>query len=132
MFSKKRDCMPVAPTLPISSLSTKRQHAVFCKSFASNIANNDVNAHTLSSCPYAKIILLSMPQSRAFPAGTTSNSAETKSSSSISYFSFSIWRRFALTASFSSPPNGLLPINTSNFSPSMTFAAFVSNCSAAK
>ena len=47
------------------------------------IAAKDGNAHTLSSWPYPAIILRSSPQSLAGPAGTTSISAERKSSSSI-------------------------------------------------
>ena len=82
-FSKNLDVIPVAPTLPISSLSTRIQHAVLFTSFVSNIASKDVNAQTLSSCPYAIIILLSIPHSLAFPAGTISSSAERKSSSSM-------------------------------------------------
>ena len=49
VFSKNLDCMPVAPTLPISSLSTSRQHAVRAVFFVSSIARSDVNAQTRSS-----------------------------------------------------------------------------------
>ena len=84
IFSKNLDCIPVAPTLPISSLSTRMQQAVLSTSSISSIAFKEENAHTLSSCPYERIMLLSNPASLAFPAGTTSSSAEIKSSSSIS------------------------------------------------
>lgn len=50
-FSKKRDCIPVAPTLPISSLSVSRQQVVFSTSSTSSIAARDVYAQTRSSCP---------------------------------------------------------------------------------
>ena len=49
VFSKNLDCIPVAPTLPISSLSTKRQHDVLSTLSMSSIAIKDVNAQTLSS-----------------------------------------------------------------------------------
>ena len=43
VFSKKFDAMPVAPTLPISSLSTSTQTAVFAKSAgASSCAMSEV------------------------------------------------------------------------------------------
>ena len=42
VFSKKRDCIPVAPTLPISSLSTSRQQLVYFWGSASSIAARDV------------------------------------------------------------------------------------------
>ena len=123
-FSKNLDVIPLAPVLPISSLSTNRQQAVLVTSSASSIANNEVNAHTLSSCPYARIILLSSPHSLALPAGTISNSAERKSSSSISYFSFRRFLILRVTAS-SSPSSGRLPIKRSICSPSMkSFASF--------
>ena len=117
--------MPVAPTLPISSLSTSRQQVVYSVFSTSTIARREVNAHTRSSCPYAMIILVSNPDSLAFPAGTTSSSADKKSSSSISYFSFRIERIFFATASFSSPFNGWLPTRISNASPSITSVAFL-------
>ena len=82
-FSKNLDCIPVAPTLPTSSLSTRMQQAVRAVCPISSIAFKEVKAHTLSSCPYARIMLRSKPASRALPAGTTSSSAEIKSSSSI-------------------------------------------------
>ena len=40
-FSKKCDCMPVAPTEPISSLSTSRQTLVRAGFFVSMIARKD-------------------------------------------------------------------------------------------
>ena len=120
--------MPVAPTLPISSLSVSRQQLVRFGVSISSIAAKEVYAHTRSSCPYAAIMLLSSPQSRAFPAGTISSSAERKSSSSTSYFSFRMQRTLFLTASFFfsslSSLSGLLPIRMSRFSPSITSAAF--------
>ena len=48
-FSKKRDCMPVAPTEPISSLSTSKQQVVRFTLSTSSIATKDVYAHTRSS-----------------------------------------------------------------------------------
>ena len=123
-FSKNRDVIPLAPVLPISSLSTSRQQEVLATSSALNIANRDVNAHTLSSCPYARIMLLSRPQSLAFPAGTISSSAERKSSSSTSYLSFRRFLIFLVTA-FSSLSSGRLPIRRSICSPSIkSFASF--------
>ena len=49
-----------------------------------------------------------------------------------SYFSFNNRSTLAFTASFSSPLSGLFPIKRSNFSPSITLAAFCSNCSCDK
>ena len=60
------------------------------------------------------------PKSLAGKAGTTSNSLEMKSSSSISYLSFNIAKIFFLTASFSSPFKLLLPTKTSKSSPVTT------------
>ena len=118
--------MPVAPTLPISSLSTSRQQDVFSGASTSSIATREVYAHTRSSWPYARIMLASIPSSRAFPAGTISSSAERKSSSSMPYLSFKSFKVMALTASFSVPSSGWLPIRRSRFSPSTTvFAGFV-------
>ena len=48
-FSKNRDCIPVAPTEPISSLSTSRQQVVRLTLSTSSIATKDVYAHTRSS-----------------------------------------------------------------------------------
>ena len=48
-FSKNLECIPVAPTLPISSLSTRMQHPVRVTCGVSRIANKDVNAQTRSS-----------------------------------------------------------------------------------
>ena len=48
-FSKNLDCIPVAPTEPISSLSTRIQHSVLSVCFMSSMARMDVKAHTLSS-----------------------------------------------------------------------------------
>jgi len=126
VFSKKWDCIPVAPTLPISSLSVNRQQVVFSTSSASSIATIDVYAHTLSSCPYAMIILSSIPQFLAFPAGTISSSAEMKSSSFIPYFFFRSASTCSFTASFSFPFNGLLANKISSSSPSITLFAFFS------
>jgi len=50
-FSKNRECIPVAPTLPISSLSTRMQQAVRAVSSVSSMAARDVYAQILSSCP---------------------------------------------------------------------------------
>ena len=41
-FSKKRDCIPVAPTEPISSLSTNKVQVVRLTFSVSNIATKDV------------------------------------------------------------------------------------------
>ena len=54
---------------------------------SASCATSDVYAHTRSSCPYPITIDRSNPQSRARPAGTTSISADRKSSSSIPYAS---------------------------------------------
>ena len=132
MFSKNFECIPVAPTLPISSLSTNKQQVVRLTPSVSSIARSDVKAHALSSCPYPIIILLSIPQSFAFPTGTISNSAEIKSSSSISYIFFKSSSIFSFTASFSIPFIGLFPTIKSNFSPSITLSALFSICSADK
>ena len=123
MSSKKCDSMPVAPTLPISSLSTKSPQAVVLGSATSIIAIAEGYAQHLSSCPYARIIERSSPASLAFPAGTTSISAEMKSSSSISYSFLSISRIAFLTASFSSPFTGFEPIRISRSSPFITSEA---------
>ena len=48
-FSKNRDCIPVAPTEPISSLSTSKQQVVRFTLSTSSIATKDVYAHTRSS-----------------------------------------------------------------------------------
>ena len=93
-----------------------------------NIAIKEVKAQTLSSCPYAITMLLSRPQSRALPAGTISNSADIRSSFSISYVSFNSFSICATTASFSSPQSGALPTKISRASPSMTDAAVFSIC----
>ena len=94
-------------------------------------------------------MLRSRPQSLAFPAGTTSSSADRKSSSSISYFSRRIASTCAFTRSFSSffassglsalssfPESaffiGRLPINRFRSSPSITTLAFFANCSPAR
>ena len=69
-------------------------------------------------------MLLSKPKSLAFPAGTISNSAEIKSSSSKSYFSFKSAKIFSLTASFSFPSNGIFPTKTFKSSPAITSFAF--------
>ena len=42
IFSKKRDCIPLAPTLPISSLSTSRQQEVRSTLSTSSIAAKEV------------------------------------------------------------------------------------------
>ena len=47
--SKNLDWAPVAPTEPISSLSTKMQQVVYSGSSMSNKALNEVYAQTLSS-----------------------------------------------------------------------------------
>ena len=85
VFSKNCDAMPVAPTEPISSLSTSTVIAVRSgtSSASASCATSDVYAHTRSSWPYPITIDRSNPQSRARPAGTTSISADRKSSSSI-------------------------------------------------
>ncbi len=140
VFSKKREAIPVAPTLPISSLSTSRQQRVVSviSSAMSSIAKTDEKAHTLSSCPYPRIILLSKPRSFAFPAGTISSSAESRSCSSISYVSARILMIFALSASFSSFSSssrcsmGRFPIRRSRLSPVTTSAAFFVICSPAR
>ena len=75
--------MPLAPTLPISSLSIRMQQEVLLTSFFESMASREVNAHTLSSWPYAITMLRSSPHTLALPAGTTSSSAERKSPSSI-------------------------------------------------
>ena len=49
--SKNAERIPVLPMLPISSLSTKTQTAVFLHDLISKIALNAVYAQTLSSCP---------------------------------------------------------------------------------
>ena len=105
--------MPVAPTLPISSLSTRRHTDVRLTVFTSRNALSEVKAQTLSSCPYERIMDLSNPISRAFPAGT-------------------ILSIFSLTASFSLPLTGVLPIRISRFSPSTTLFPFLSICSLAR
>ena len=70
-------------------------------------------------------MLRSNPKSLAFPAGTTSISADKKSSSSIPYSSSNNCNSCFLTASFSSSFNGLLPIRTLRSSPStITFPFF--------
>ena len=51
VFSKKRDCIPLAPTLPISSLSTRRHTLVISGFSIAAIASKEGYAHTLSSCP---------------------------------------------------------------------------------
>ena len=53
VFSKNCDAMPVAPTLPISSLSTSTHMPVFSSAASANAscAASDVKAHTRSSCP---------------------------------------------------------------------------------
>ena len=51
VFSKNKDCIPVAPTEPISSLSTRIQHAVFSGVFTSVKARREGYAQHLSSCP---------------------------------------------------------------------------------
>ena len=61
VFSKKRDCMPLAPTLPISSLSTSRQTLVISGFSIASIAIKEGYAHTLSSCPYPMMMLRSKP-----------------------------------------------------------------------
>ena len=129
VFSKKCDCIPVAPTLPISSLSVSRQQVVFSGSSASSMATRDVYAHTLSSWPYAMIILSSIPQFLAFPAGTISSSAERKSSSFILYFFSRSASTASFTASFSLPSSGLLANSMSSCSPSITESALFLSCS---
>ena len=132
--------MPVAPTLPISSLSASRQQSVLSVTVSdtSSSANSEVNAQILSSCPYARIMLLSNPMSRAFPEGTISSSAERKSSSSMPYDSERILRIFAFSASFSSFSRsslcsiGWFPIRRSRFSPVTTSVAFFVICSPAR
>ena len=125
--------MPLAPTEPISSLSTSRHTLVYSGAPSiSSIALYEGYAHTLSSCPYDRIILRSNPSSLALPAGTISNSAEIKSSSSIPYSFERIARTPFFTASFSSDSNGMLPTKRSRFSPSITLPAFFSICSPAK
>ena len=94
--------------LPTSSLSTNNTTEVFLVLSVSSKANKEVYAQILSSCPYPATILLSNPKSLAFPAGTISISADMKSSSSKSYFSFNNFNIFALTASFSS--RGVCPM----------------------
>ena len=74
----------------------------------------------------------SKPNSRAAPAGTISNSADKKSSSSKPYCSFKTCNTYACTPSLSSPLTGRLPIRRSNCSPSTTLAAFFSICSCPK
>ena len=74
------------------------------------------------------------------PAGTASNSADMKSSSSIPYFSFNIASIFFFTASLQSSLSlfvssffsGILPTRISSASPSTTLAAFLSICSDAR
>ena len=131
-FSKKRDCIPVAPTEPISSLSTSKQQVVRFTLSTSSIATKDVYAHTRSSWPYAITIERSKPISRALPAGTISSSADNKSRSTKPY-SFS--RRLLInleTPSFSSSFTGRLPMSKSRASPSITLAAFFCICSCPK
>ena len=118
--------------LPTSSLSTNNTTEVFLTLSVSNKANREVYAQILSSCPYPATMLLSNPKSLAFPAGTISISADMKSSSSKSYFSFNNFNIFALTASFSSPSKGMLPTKIFKSSPAITSAAFFCCCSAAK
>ena len=71
-------------------------------------------------------MLRSKPKSRLLPAGTTSISAERKSSSAMPYFSFRMARMAVFTGSFSASFRGLPPTITSNASPSMTTLAFLS------
>ena len=97
--SKARDSIPVFPTLPISSLSTSMQIAVFLGCSTSNIALRLVYAQTLSSCPYPATILLSKPKDLALKPGITSSSALKKSFSTIPYFSFNIFKILSLTFS---------------------------------
>ena len=100
-FSKNWEAMPVAPTLPISSLSTSTVMAVRTGvSSRSSWALSDGYAQAESSWPYPMNIERSKPSSRAGPAGTTSISAERKSSSSMPYFLASSWRTNAFTGSF--------------------------------
>ena len=102
-FSKKRESIPVAPTLPISSLSTRIQTHVLSMVSASKRASREVKEQILSSCPYPRTIDLSSPRYFAFPLGTTSSSADKKSFSSMLYFSFRIARILSLALSFLSP-----------------------------
>ena len=51
VFSKNIDVMPVAPTLPISSLSTRMQMPVFSRSLALKLRDQLGKAHTRSSWP---------------------------------------------------------------------------------
>ena len=115
--------------LPTSSLSTNKITDVFSTESTSSNAIKDVYAQILSSCPYPITILLSNPKSLAFPAGTTSNSAEIKSSSSKSYLSFKRTKIFSFTASFSFPSSGIFPTKTFKSSPAITSFAFFCNCS---
>ena len=85
-YFKKEDCIPVFPELPVSSLSAKTVIAVHSGTLQSKQAFKDEYAQTLSSCPYAPIMLLSKPISSTVNAGTSSNSAERKSLSTTPYF----------------------------------------------
>ncbi len=103
VFSKRGShagCPDAAYLLLVSQQAAER--ASVTVSDTSSSANSEVNAQILSSCPYARIMLLSNPMSRAFPEGTISSSAERKSSSSMPYDSERILRIFAFSASFSS------------------------------
>ena len=51
MFSKNTDWAPVAPTEPISSLSTKIQQAVYVDASTSKIAFNEVYAKYFTEKP---------------------------------------------------------------------------------
>ena len=130
--SSHLDLLPVAQIEPTSSLSTSTQpqvrSGVIPESATSINAINEVHAQTRSSCPYPPIIDLPKPTYVASPAGTTSNSAETKSSSSIRYWSFRSFKIFFFTIPLSSSFSSIFiaPNRRSNFSPSIGVFLFSS------
>ena len=84
VFSKNCEAMPVAPTLPISSLSTSTHTAVRSGSSpAQRPAAPPARCRRIRGHPARSPCTMerSKPRSRARPAGTTSSSAERKSSS---------------------------------------------------
>ena len=110
-----RDCIPVTPLLPVSSLSAKTAMSVSLES-QSNSAVISGYAHTLSSCPYAEIKARSSPTSRGLPAGTKHSSLVWKSTSVMPYLSCRSLRAAHLAPS-SSSPQGIPVIMALRFSP---------------